>query len=128
MRNGSTNRNIKNDAWNAIATYVITGEDASFDGVKPDNNFDIAKGNRGAFEITGRIGALHVDEDAFPIFSSLASSAKEAREWALGLNWYLNNSIKFNVNYAVTHFDRGAAGNADRPTERTVITQAQFRF
>ncbi len=128
LRNGSTRRNIKNDAWNAIATYVITGEDASFDGVKPENNFDIAKGNWGAFEVTGRIGVLHVDEDAFPVFVSLATSAKEAKEGALGINWYLNNSLKLNVNYAVTRFDRGAAGNADRPTERAVITQAQFRF
>lgn len=128
LRNGSTNRNIKNDAWNAIATYVITGEDASFDGVKPANNFDIAKGNWGAFEVTGRVGVLHVDEDAFPIFASLTTSAKEAKEGALGLNWYLNNSVKLNVNYAVTKFDRGAAGTADRPTERAVITQAQFRF
>lgn len=128
LRNSATDRSIKNDAWNAIATYVITGEGASFDGVKPANNFDIAKGNWGAFEVTGRVGVLHVDEDAFPIFSSLTTSVKEAKEGAVGINWYLNNSVKLNVNYAYTTFDGGAVGGADRPTERAIITQAQFRF
>ncbi len=128
VRNGANKKTLRNDAWNAIATYVITGEDASFDGVKPANNFDITKGNWGAFEVTGRVGVLNVDKDAFPLFSSLTTSAKKASEGAVGLNWYLNNSVKLNLDFATTKFDRGAAGTADRSTERVVITQAQFRF
>lgn len=128
LRNGTVNRNIRNDAWSAIATYVITGEDASFDGVKPADNFDFAKGKWGAFELAGRVGALHIDKNAFPLFSSLATSAKEAKEGGLGLNWYLNNSVKLSVDFAVTRFDGDAASSSDRPDERTLITQAQFRF
>lgn len=128
LRNGTTKSTIKNDAWSAIATYVLTGEDASFDGVKPANNFDITKGNWGAFELTGRAGVLKVDKNAFPIFSSLNTSAKEAKEGAVGVNWYFNNSLKLNVDYAITKFDGGAAAGADRKTERVILTQAQFRF
>ena len=128
IRNGATKRTIKNDAWNAIATFVLTGEDASFDGVKPANNFDITKGNWGAFELTGRAGVLKVDKNVFPIFSSLNTSAKKAKEGAVGVNWYFNNSIKLNFNYAVTKFDGGATADEDRKTEQVFITQAQFRF
>jgi len=128
LRNGTTDRVIKNDAWNAIATYVLTGEDASFDGVKPANSFDWKNGHWGAFEVAGRAGMLNVDDDVFPTFASLATSAKQASETSVGINWYLNNSVKLNLDYAVTKFDGGAAGGADRETEKAVLTQAQFRF
>jgi phosphate-selective porin OprO/OprP len=128
VSNGVISRNLRHDAWSAIATYVLTGEDASFDGVKPDNNFDWQQNHWGAFELTARAGALRIDSNAFGAFSNLNSSAKGAQEGALGLNWYLNNSVKFNLNYARTYFDGGAAGGVDRQTEDVILTQTQFRF
>ena len=37
-----------------------------------------------AFELAGRYSVLHVDPDAFPVFASAATSAQEARAWAVG--------------------------------------------
>ena len=128
VKNGSTQRTLKNDAWSAIATYVLTGEDASFDGVKPANNFSPAKGGWGAFELTARAGRLNVDEDAFGTFASATSSARQATESAAGINWYMNNSVKLNLDYAHTVFEGGATGGADRDNENVLLTQAQFRF
>jgi len=127
LRNGATQRTIRNNAWNAITTYVLTGEDASFDGVKPADNFDPAKGKWGAFEITARAGALRVDRDAFPIFASIASSARRATEGAVGINWYMNQSVKLNIDFARTLYDGGATVG-DRESESVLLSQAQFRF
>lgn len=127
LRATGVNRSIKNDAWIALTTYVITGEDANFNGVKPAHNFDPVHGNWGAFELTARAGALHVDASAFPLFSSLTTSAKAAHEAAAGINWYMNESVKVNLDYAHTSFDGGAAVG-DREDEDVVLALAQFRF
>lgn len=119
---------IDNHAWTAIASYVLTGEDASFDGVKPDHNFDWKNGHWGAVEAVGRLGALQVDKDAYPTFANIATSARNARETTFGLTWYLNNSVKINANYALTTFGGGAAGGLDREDEKVFLTRTQFRF
>jgi phosphate-selective porin OprO/OprP len=127
-KRGSTSRTLHHDAFTAVATYVLTGEDASFDGVKPANNFSIKNGNWGAFELTGRYGILDIDNASFPIFADAARSVSEARDITAGLNWYLNNNLKFNFNYSYTTFDGGAAGGKDREDENVLMTRAQFRF
>jgi phosphate-selective porin OprO/OprP len=130
LRSVATARTLKNDAWIGIATYVVTGEDASFDGVKPAHAFDPAHSQWGALELVARAGALHVDKDTFTgsAFSSIATSAKSAFEQSVGFNWYLNNAIKLNVDYAHTTFNGGAAGGTDRESENVLTTEAQFRF
>ncbi len=124
----TTHATLKNDAWMAAASYVLTGEDASFDGVKPERNFNLAKGDWGAFEVLGRYSALNVDEDTFSTFSSLSTSAKNAREATLGGTWYLNTSLKINLNYSWTRFNGGTTGGLDREDEQVLLSRAQFRF
>ncbi len=128
VQRATTRRKLTNDAWMGVASYVLTGEDASFDGVKPRNNFNPAQNQWGAFELVGRYNRLNVDNDAFPFFADIASSAKQANEWAAGVNWYLNPSFKLNLDYSWTTFDGGAAAGADREDEKVLLTRAQFRF
>jgi len=54
-------------------------------------------------------------------------SARTATEWAVGLNWYLNSFIKWQVDYARTFFDKGAVFG-DRPDESVFETQLQIAF
>lgn len=126
-RQSSSSATLKNDAWTAIATYVVTGEDASFDGVKPANNFAPEKGQWGAFEILARLGGLTVDSDAFTNFADSTTSARNAKEATLGATWYLNNSVKLNVDYSLTKFDGGAT-SGDREDEKVLMTRMQVRF
>ncbi|MDX1975868.1 MAG: porin [Rickettsiales bacterium] len=126
-RTGTTDT-LTNTAWSAIATYVLTGEDANFDGVKVVNAFAPSKGQWGAFEVLGRVGRLDVDSDAFPLFADDTVSASQANEYTAGLTWYLNNSVKVNFNYSYTTFEGGAAGGTDREDEKVLLTRTQFRF
>ncbi len=128
LRNGAVTRTLQNDAWMAIATYVLTGEDARFDGVIPRNNFDPAHDQWGAFELVGRLSRLRVDEDAFPVFASAAVSAREAREATIGGTWYMNPNIKLNLDFAFTTFEGGTAGGGNRPDEKAVLSRAQVKF
>jgi phosphate-selective porin OprO/OprP len=127
LRDGAVSRDIENSAWMATATYVLTGENASFDGVIPHSNFDPVHNQWGAFEVVGRYSRLRVDSDAFPVFASPTASADAARESTLGGTWYLNPNVKLNLDFAFTQFNGGAT-DGNRPDEKAILSRAQVRF
>jgi len=126
----TNDRELSNDAWFASTGYVLTGEDASFDGVKPKNIFNPKAGDWGAFELVARYGQLKVDKNAFPLFANITTSARRANESTVGANWYLNNSVKVNLDYAYTTFDGGASAalGGDRNDEQALLARTQIRF
>jgi phosphate-selective porin OprO/OprP len=119
---------LNNDAWLANVSYVLTGEDAAFDGVKPLHNFDPRQGQWGAFEAVARFSQLSVDKKAFPFYADNTVSSRSAKEWGVGGTWYFNPNVKLNLDYAQTAFDAGALGGVDRPDEKVVLARTQFRF
>ncbi len=119
---------LENTAWQATLQWVLTGEDASYRGVpKPSHPFKPGEGGWGAFELVGRFGALEIDGDAFPVFADASVSARRARNWTLGLNWYLNSNLKLVLNYLDTSF-RGGAAAADREDEKAIFSRLQVAF
>ena len=143
LRNGTLLDNVRNTAWQVEASFVLTGEKATYNGVTPNHPFDLKKGGWGALELAGRYGDLRFDPSAFSTtpktadqrFADPTKSAQEAREWGVGLNWYLNRNVKLVLNYEQTSFD-GGAGSAsataytihNRATEQVVLTRAQIMF
>jgi len=125
---GANVATLENKAWEGIATYVLTGEDASFEGVKPAHNFNPKAGDWGAFELVGRVSELNVDRQAFPNFASLTTSSRQAFERTLGGTWYFNPWVKLNLDFSYTTFEAGAAGGADHADEKAVMTRTQVRF
>ncbi len=162
-----SNKKLNNDAWQIAATYLITGEDSSFKGVKPKNDFDLDKGGWGAWEFALRYSELNVDSDAFKnqagqlagqtgadavptlaqAYADPTFSAKKAKTWTAGVNWYLNSNAKIVLNYEQTSFDGGAgtglaysaAGSSngfnaatnqvkDREDERALLARFQVAF
>lgn len=119
---------LTHDAWQLLASWVITGEDNSFKSVQPRAPFDVWKGTWGAWELVGRYGQLDVDDDAFPIFSSPNSSATKADSWGIGVNWYLNTNYRVYFDFEQSLFDGGAADGADRPTENAFFTRLQVSY
>ena len=120
---------LENTAWQATAQWVLTGEDASYRGVvKPSRPFRPGEEGWGAFELIARYGALDIDDDAFPLFADTAISARQARNWTLGLNWYLTSNLKLVFNYLDTTFKGGAANAADREDEKAIFSRLQVAF
>jgi phosphate-selective porin OprO/OprP len=128
VRRGIDGASIDVNAWQLAASWVLTGEAATGRSVRPRHPFDAAHNSWGALEITGRVNALRVDDDAFPVFADPAVAAQKASGWAIGANWYLNRTVKVTTDYERTAFTGGAAAGADRPTEHVVFTRLQFGF
>jgi phosphate-selective porin OprO and OprP len=127
VRRGTTTAELTHDAWQLAASWVLTGEDASFRGVPPRAPFDRETGAWGAVELVARFSALDVDDDAFPFFADPAVAASEATAWAVGVNWYLGRGVRLGANYETTSFE-GGAPTGDREDERVLLTRLQINF
>lgn len=129
---GARRGSIDTSAWQLAASWVLTGEEAAFRGFRPDSVFSLENGTWGAFEIAARYHVLDVDDDAFAggaeSYADPDVSARRASAWALGLNWYLNENVKWVLDYEHTSFDGGAAGGRDRESEQAFLTRVALGF
>lgn len=128
IRVNNIKETLDNRAWGITASYVLTGEDASYNSIKPATAFDFDKGLWGAVELVGRYGELEIDDNAFPLFADPSLSAQKITEIGTGLNWYLNESVKLMLSYNFTTFKGGAENNTNREDEQTLFTRVQYRF
>ena len=123
---------FRDDGYFAQASYLLTGEDASYGWVKPIHPFDPRNGWWGGWELAARISNLAADSRQFKLgFADPAVSVKTATEYALGVNWYLSSNIKWQFDYANTFFDGGAGTTGapkDRPNESVFESQLQIAF
>jgi phosphate-selective porin OprO/OprP len=124
--------NPTNRAWEITGGYVLTGEDASYNGVIPRHDFDLSGGHWGAFEWVSRYGELKLDSSIFSEnFANLNTSISKENTWGTGVNWYLNRNVKLAVDFEQTKFRRGAVNGAstdDRKTENLFTGLAQLSF
>ena len=120
-------RLLRNEAWNAMASVVITGEDATFDGPTPSHPFDIDEGHVGAVEVAARATELHVDDRTFPQFADSSKSARDAVEVAVGVNWYPIPQLKIVADFARTTFHAGAPFRS-RDAEDLFLLRTQLAF
>ena len=128
---GAASANLQNTAWQVAAGWVLTGEDASYAGVTPRRPFDPRANHWGALQLVARYADLDVDDKAFPVFANPATSASEARAWAVGLNWYLNKNIRVNTSFSRTTFGgkiNPAVATVTRQPEEVVFTRLQLAF
>ena len=111
---------VDTQAWQLAASYFLNGEEASYRGFKPKTTFSLADGTWGAFEVVARVQSLSVDDLAFgggaDSFADPLTSARQADSWGVGLNWYLNENVKWLLDYERTSFEGGAA-TGDRSDE-----------
>ena len=127
---------IKPDSWQLAATYLVTGDTASFGTVKPNRPFVIGQPGWGALEVAARVSALDLDSAAFintagavhDWFANPGSQANKVLAWTAGLNWYLNQNVAWYLDYTVSRFDGGAPDGADRANESAFFTRFQVAF
>ena len=131
VRRSTNSLDVSNRAWQLTASYLLTGEDATLDGVRPRNPFNWKNGTWGAFELVGRISELKVDDNAFAGSSAQqladpSTQARKATDYGLGLTWYLNRSYRLLLNYEHTQFNGGAPSGGDREDEQVIMTRIQL--
>ncbi len=101
----SATASLTNSAWQIATSYLLTGEDASFKGVKPYSPFKSgAEGGWGAFELLARYQENNIDRDAVTFANTTNGYALGAKTWGIGLNWYLNEASRFSFNLERTKF------------------------
>ena len=132
---GATSANLEQTAWQVAASWMLTGEEATYGGVTPKHPFDLSRGHWGAWQLAARYAELDVDDKAFPTFADPRSSASGARSWAVGLNWYLNKNIRLMTSYSHTDFEGGgkstasaASGAVTHQDEDVWFTRFQLLF
>jgi phosphate-selective porin OprO/OprP len=91
--------------WYAFVTYSLTGEQhpydpttASFRNLRPAKPLG-TPGGWGAFEVAARYSRIDLDFQPFTTAANGGVAGGKQDAWALGLNWYPNNAIKFQLNY-----------------------------
>jgi phosphate-selective porin OprO/OprP len=124
-----TSAEIQVTGWQATASVALTGDAASFSGIRPRKSYDPAKGQWGALELVARVNGFEVEDEAFAGgFADPARSVRKATAWGLGLNWHLTRNVKQAATYERTSFTGGAAGGADRPSENALFVRTQVSF
>jgi len=121
---------FRNSSWFLQASWVLTGEDASYKGVTPINPFDPLNGRWGAFEVAARGSQMWIDEGLFDEgFADPEASAGRADNWGIGINWYLNRSVRLMANWEHTWFDRSIKfGSTTRDHEDAILGRFQLAF
>jgi len=135
---GSKPVDVQNTAWEISAGWVLTGEDASYNGVTPLHPFSLHNGSWGAWQVVARYENLDIDDDVFahglasastasPVYTA---SASEAHAWSAGLNWYLNRNVRINASFSRTDFTGGTGTGATvtKQPENVLFTRVQLAF
>jgi phosphate-selective porin OprO and OprP len=121
---------LRNKAWQASASWVLTGEKASYLGVAPDHPLSLDNGTWGAWEVAVRYADLKIDSNAFPLFADPAVSASQAAAWGVGVNWYATRTFRATLDYFRTRFSTAQPPTATllRQDEQALITRLQLSF
>jgi len=125
--------------WYVQGSWVLTGEprvynaaEARFDAPRLNYNFNPEAGTWGAFEVAARysITDLNYREGALgtaPVLGAIRGG--EQKIWTVGVNWYLNPSMRVMVDWQHVDIDRlGATGLQVGQTYNALAARGQVNF
>jgi phosphate-selective porin OprO/OprP len=128
---------LQNEAWQVVGSYVLTGEDASYTGVKPKTDLSFRDHTWGAFQLVARYGQMTLDNDYFtstgPATSVGGAFATQGpriiSNIGVGLNWYLNSNVKAQFEYDYDGYKGGNLPiNPETADQNSFMTQLQLAF
>ena len=115
-RRNSSLPNPNFNGWYVQGSWVITGEprvynpvEARFDAPKLNYNFNPSAGTWGAFELAARYSDLDLNyhegaSATLPIAGTVRGG--EQKIYTVGVNWYLNPSMRVMLDYQLVDVDR----------------------
>ncbi len=118
---------FEHTAWQVEANVLLTGEESSYKGIKPNAPYAAGGEGWGAFEIGVRHGVLDIDDAVFPAYASPTASVSEATSTGVALNWYVTGNARISLDYEATSFEGGAT-TGDRLDEKVLLTRLQVTF
>lgn len=127
---GAATDTLKNNAWHISTSWLLTGEDASYGGVKPLTPYKAGPdGGWGAVELLARYQENNLDDKASTFADTAKGYATSAKTWGVGLNWYLTADSKFALNYDLTKFDNVTTGTVLKgDKEHFLVARYQLAF
>ena len=123
-----TRHDLELSAWQVTASVALTGDTASYSGLRPKKPFDPATCQWGGLELAARVHALELDAAA--VDAGLVDPSRSPRElqaWAVGLNWSLTRNVKLVGDFEHVSFEGGAAAG-DRDSESVFFVRTQLSF
>ncbi len=119
-------------AWRVSTGYVLTGEEATKNGVTPFAPFKWGADSWGAFELVGRLSGVDYAESLYDAAHgglSPTANATGAFAYGAGLNWYFNNNFRVLFNVEKTKLEGGGAGTAGALSDELYFfTRLQLSF
>lgn len=121
---------VDNKAWETTASVMLTGEKNSYAGVRPRNASEHVTGWRrfGGVELALRYSQLDIDGDAFSHFANVSTSAQQAKEQGIGLNWYPNRYVKLVTDFEHTNFTMAPGNTTPLHAENVLMNRIQLAF
>lgn len=121
--------------WYVQAAWALTGETRTwnaangvFGGLKPAKPLDLKGDGWGALELAARysVADLNFNENLLPAAGGIRGGEQKAI--TVGLNWYVNNNIRFLLDYQWVEVDRLSTGvaNAYGDGANTPVAGAQI--
>ncbi len=128
--NNGVSRRLKNEAWEATGSVVLTGEKPSYSGIRPRHSFEPIRGfgHLGAVELALRYSQVRTDGATFPLFANPKTAAREAKEMGIGLNWYVNRYTKLVTDYEHTSFRMALSSVTPLHSEEVLMSRIQLAF
>lgn len=120
------------DGWYVLGTFTLTGETRGYRGgkmrtISPRN--PVGKGGFGAWELVARYDELDLwDNSAASEVGSVTSlRGTESENWTIGVNWYVNDNIRFMANYVDSDI-KDASGNGNTGDIKAFTFRGQVSF
>ncbi|EKE01565.1 MAG: Phosphate-selective porin O and P superfamily [uncultured bacterium] len=120
LHRGNNNSNLMFSGYTITGSYFLTGESLAyaFPAADFEGNINIINKNLGAWEVLARYSTVNLND-------ANVSGGKE-RNATLGLNWYLNQHVKFLVNYVYAMAKPGSNGQHENVNSIAVRMQVAF--
>ena len=122
-------------AWNVSMNYVLTGENATLDGIVPREPFDPKNGGWGAWEMALRYDGIALGDNFFRpvaqggIGASATTNATAINGVSWAVDWYLNRIVRLGLTVEYNAFTGGGApGTIVENNELGFLTRLQLMY